>query len=308
MKTAFFVLVSLTLVVFCQPPVSCQSWELPSWMQTASNGRPIIRLDKSRFASGESVFFWVGVEAVNHGSIPKDDWNTCLLTITRPDGVAETHAVSWPVDGAVERGWEGGMGLFEKPQPGIYHLQFEFAGQKTEPASLVVEDLPLLKNIQANFVFGPAQAGGDVPVTFVVRNGSDQTIRFSHRDGVNGLVWVSISKTDKSYRSDSFYPALGLLDQDEPKLPAQGYTNFTWDMTEKVPTIVLAPGATYRQKLSLNAAFNEVNHDLPLTAGQYQVTFGTNLQVLIREADGVFAAFSPVYTAVTSSTVHTLNP
>ncbi len=308
MKTVLFVLVLFALLASCQPPASCQSLEAPSWMQAPSNGSPIIRLDKSRFASGENVFFWVGVEAVNHGTIPKAYWNTCRLVITRPDGVKQTQPVGWPTDGAVDRGWEGGSGLFEKPQPGVYQVQFEFAGQKTKPVSLVVEDLPLLKKIQASFVFGPAQADGDVPVTFVVRNDSSKTIRFSHRDGFNGLVWVSLAKIDKSYRSDSFYPASGLLDQDEPKLPNQGYMNFTWGGAEKVPTVVLTPGTTYRQKLSLNIAFNEANHNLPLTPGQYRVTFGTNLQVLIGEADGTFSAFSPVHLAVTGSTVHTLNP
>ena len=293
MKIMLFVL--FVLVISCQIPASCQNW------QAASDGKPIVRLDKSRFASGENVFFWVGVEAVNHGSIPKEYWNTCRLTITRPDGVTEAHAVSWPIDGMLDKGWVGGSGLFEKPQPGTYHLQFEFAGQKTEPVSLVVEDLPILKEIQASFVFGPARADGNVPVSFVVKNESSEIIRFSHRDGVNGLVWVSLVKKDKSYRSDGFYPASGLLDQDEPKLPTQGYTNFTWDMAEKVPTIVLDPGTAYRQQLSLNAAFNEANHNLPLTPGQYQVMFGTNLQVLIGEADGTLAAFSPVHIAVTIS-------
>ncbi len=164
MKIVFFAFFLFALSASCQPPASCQSWETPSWMQAPSNGSPIIRLDKSRFASGEDVFFWVGVEAVNHGSIPKSYWNTCRLTITRPDGATETQPVGWPLDGAVDRGWEGGSGLFEKPQPGTYHLQFEFAGQKTEPVSLVVEDLPLLKKIQASFVFGPAQSSGDAPV------------------------------------------------------------------------------------------------------------------------------------------------
>ncbi len=308
MKTVLFALVVFALLVSCQPPASCQSWETPSWMQASSDGKPIIRLDKSRFASGENVFFWVGVQAVNHGSIPKEDWNTCRLTITRPDGVRKTHPIGWPADGMVDKGWEGGMGLFEKPQPGVYHLQFEFAGQKTQPVSLTVEDLPILKKIQAGFVFGSAQANGEVPVTFVVKNGSSETIRFSHRDGFNGMVWVSLTKKDKSYSSNSFYPANGLLDQDEPQLPNQGYTNFTWDMAQKVPTVVIAPGMTYRQKLSMNDAFSEANHNLPLTPGQYQVTFGTNLQVLVGEADGALAAFSPVHIAVTDSTVHTLNP
>lgn len=52
MKIMLFVL--FALVISCQIPASCQNW------QAASDGKPIVRLDKSRFASGENVFSGLG--------------------------------------------------------------------------------------------------------------------------------------------------------------------------------------------------------------------------------------------------------
>lgn len=304
MKTSLLAFAALLALAALAAPA-------PSLAQSVPNGIPIVRVDKSRFASGEAVFFWVGVRAVNHGSIPKAYWNSCRLTITRPDGTKETRTVGWPIDGMVDRGWEGGSGLFEKPKPGTYEVSFEFAGQRSTPVSLVVGNLPILKQIKTDFVFGQASTSGtaqDTSVTFVVTSASDQTICFSHRDGVNGLVWVSLRKADRSYGSDFFYPAKALLDKDEPSLPNQSYENFTWEMARKVPTITLAPGKTYRQKLSLSAAFRENALGMTPMPGRYSVTFGTNLQVLIGEPNSAIAAFSPVHIPVTGTTAYTLAP
>src|SRR5215475_8009784 len=40
--------------------------------QSPPNGVPIIRLDKSRFVLGKSVFFWVGVESTSRAPILKE--------------------------------------------------------------------------------------------------------------------------------------------------------------------------------------------------------------------------------------------
>ncbi|HEY7182307.1 MAG TPA: hypothetical protein VIC84_12850, partial [Blastocatellia bacterium] len=105
------------------------------------NGVPIIRLDKSRFVLGESVFFWVGVEATSRDPIPKEYQNTCGLIITRPDGTSKTEPTGWPADGPEDRGWLGGAGLgANETQFGRYTLVFEFAGQRTALVSLFIED------------------------------------------------------------------------------------------------------------------------------------------------------------------------
>src|SRR5580704_18777872 len=110
--------------------------------------RPIIEFEKTHFASTEQVFFWLGVTAPNDYRIPQSLWNTCRLTITRPDGTQRIDVVGWPIDGMLDRGWRGGWGLrSEPPQVGRYVLVFEFAGRKTSPYSFTVEDIPIVKEI-----------------------------------------------------------------------------------------------------------------------------------------------------------------
>lgn len=290
----------------------------PVWAQTSPNGVPIVRLDKSIFASGEAVFFWVGVQADDHGAlIPREYRRTCRLIITRPDGTKRTEQVGWPIDGPEGSGWKGGWGLQERPQPGHYRLVFEFAGQKSAPATLTVEDLPVLKDIKADFVFGPplrTPGASDRPVTLTVHNNTDQTLRFPHRDGLNGLVSVSFAKSDGKYHGDGFYPADRLLDQDETKMPDRNVENFTWKDALEIPTITLKPGETYTQRLSLRAAIAQANKDwatsgsASIPSGQYRVTFSTTLQVLIGEAGGEFAAVSPLHVAVASAATCTVGP
>jgi hypothetical protein len=174
-----------------------------------------------------------------------------------------------------------------------------------------------LKDIKADFVFGPPPKllnGADTPVTLTVRNGTGQTLRFPHRDGVNGMVSFSLSKADGKFRSDGFYPPEQLLDQDEPKAPNHTVDNFTWKDAQEIPTVTLKPGETYTQRLSLHTAIAEANKNWATTgnvstpSGQYNVTFSTTLQVLIGEAGGEFAAVSPVHIPVASMTTCTVAP
>jgi hypothetical protein len=73
------------------------TWSAASNAQTAiMAARPIIELEKTRFASKEMVFFWVGVTAPDDYRIPANLWTTCRLTITRPDETQRTEVVGWP--------------------------------------------------------------------------------------------------------------------------------------------------------------------------------------------------------------------
>ena len=139
--------------------------------------------------------------------------------------------MSWPIDRPANSGWIGGWGLgTEKPQIGRYTLVMAFAGQKTAPATFTVEDVPILKQITASFVF-PAHAtfNPDSVVTLTVANRSDQTIRFPHPDGVNAMVGVDLILPNGSQSSD-FYPADKLLDANEPVAPNFSIDAFTWGL------------------------------------------------------------------------------
>jgi len=267
------------------------------------NGVPIIRLDKSRFALGESVFFWVGVEATSRAPIPKEYQNTCRLIITRPDGTSKTEPIGWPADGPEDSGWLGGWGWgSNETQPGRYTLAFEYAGQRTELVSLFVEDLPILKQIEAEFVFSRSGEGLAIPdgnVTLIVRNNSDQTLRFLQPGGFNSMVSVSLSKSDRSYRNDFFYPV--------ESLPAGGggpaitFDTFTWDVASRAPSVTIRPGETYHQEMPLRAALAEAAEGLSVHPGRYDVTFSTTLRILIGEKDGKWSEISPVRIPVSTT-------
>jgi hypothetical protein len=272
---------------------------------------PVIRLDKTRFALGESVFFWVGVEQKGDASIPKQYQDTCHLIITRPDGSQKVEEVSWPSEGPDDRGWIGGAGLGEdKVQLGRYKLVFEFAGQQTSPAYISMEDVPILKQVAANFTFGHS-GHNDAPldvhlptaetVTLYVHNGSNQALVFPRRGGLGRSVSVSINRADGGYANDFFFPDEKLLGENKSGEGAISYDVFSWDVAGEIPTIILQPGKTFRQQLSLQDAFDEADRGLHLDSGEYEVTFSTELQVLIGEKKGRWAEFSPVRIPVVST-------
>lgn len=72
---------------------------------------PVLRLEKSRYITGEAVRFWVGVKPKNSPTIPPELWKPCSLSVTRPDGTRKVDSVGWPVDGMVDHGWSGGWVL-----------------------------------------------------------------------------------------------------------------------------------------------------------------------------------------------------
>ena len=141
-RTVFLCCVLLSLVA---EPVAPRVMAAPEAQRPPTPARPIIELEKTRFASNEEVFFWVGVTAPDDYRIPRSLWTTCRLIITRPDGTKRIDVVGWPIDGMLDRGWRGGWGLRSEPlQIGRYVLVFEFAGQRTSPYSFTVEDIPIL--------------------------------------------------------------------------------------------------------------------------------------------------------------------
>jgi hypothetical protein len=264
------------------------------------DGVPTLRLDKTRFASRESIFFWVGVSAPDGGSVSHELGDTCRLTITRPDGTEKIERVGWPIDGPPDSGWLGGHTLGEASQIGTYTLVFEFAGQQTPPTSFTVEDVPILQSITAAFAFpsplilGPS--GGSV--TLAVHNGSAQTIRFPRRGESYGPVWMSFRKTDGHYSSSLQYPQRSLLTAADLASPGiSPDRSFTWDFLPKVRPITVGPGEDYMLQLPLAGAL-EQSGSLP--SGQYEVTCSTTLELFVGAADGRWAEFCPLRISVDS--------
>jgi hypothetical protein len=267
----------------------------------APKGVPTLRLGKARFASHESIFFWVGVSAPDRGSVSHELEDTCGLTITRPDGTEKIEPVGWPIDGPPDSGWLGGHTLGEPSQIGRYTLVFEFAGQQTPPAFVTVEDVPILEQITAAFWFPSplilGSSGGSV--TLAVHNGSGQTIRFPRRGESYGLVWMSFERTDGHYASSALYPQRLLLsarDLASPRISPD--RSFTWDFLPKVRPITVGPGEDYMLQLPLSGALEQPGS---LPSGQYEVRFSTTLELFVGTSDGQWAALCPLRISVDSS-------
>jgi hypothetical protein len=266
--------------------------------------RPIIELEKTRFASNEEVFFWVGVTAPDDYRIPRNLWTTCRLIITQPDGTERIDVGGWPIDGMLDRGWRGGRQLRSEPlQIGRYVLVFEFAGQKTSPYSFTVEDIPTLKLIAGEFVFpSPLLLGSpDASVTLTVRNDSSQTIRFPHRGVMFGHVWVELNKTIGERWSSSFaVPESVLLEASGIERSTIAEDRFSWSLADRVPTIVLAPGHIYQLRLPLSAVLRGHGGSGTIPPGEYDIRLSTIVQMLVGEQDGSWADLSPIRLNITS--------
>jgi len=292
-KWPIAVLVGLWVLTF-SPTTQAQSPPTPA--------RPTLELDKTRFASNEEVFFWVGVTAPDDYRIPKRLWTTCRLIITRPDGTQRIDVVGWPVDGPLDRGWRGGWGLRSEPlQIGRYVLVFEFAGQKTSPYSFTIEDVPILKEITGEFMFPSPLLSPDASVMLTVRNHSSQTIRFPHRGVMLEQVWVGLNKTTGEKWSSSFpVPEPVLLKAAGIERSTIAEDRFSWTLAGRVPTIVLVPGDIYRLELPLSAVLAGHAGSQPIPVGEYDVRLSTIVQMLVGQRDGSWADLSPIRLNITS--------
>lgn len=271
---------------------------------------PLLEFDKTRFALGEAVFFWVGVTTTDGSVITAGVRGTCCeLTIVRPDGTQRVERIPWPVgDGSNKGGWRGGMGLGEPPQLGRYTAVLDVDGHRTPERAFTVEDVPLLKQITARFDFPSPLVLGTHPgiATLVIKNHSAETLQFAKRAG--GLTPVSVSVRQPGvWGSDGFFPDSVLVQASGLSAAPTMWPSsdrFDWDAAKWYPSVTLAPGQTYRLDLPLSAALDQVNHGAsPMPPGQYEIQLWTNLDLLIGAPGGPFADLCPVRLAVTSTAV-----
>ena len=246
---------------------------------------PILRLEKPKYLLGESIRFWVGVEAGGSGTIPRDLRKPCSLTIMDPDGSTEIQSIAWPMDGNPDQGWSGGWGI-KAEEPGLYELQLECSGIHTERIPLVVEENEIFHEIRATFDFakpGPIKLGeARIPVVFSVTNDSAFPIRFPQRGVMMEEISISVKRDSPPYRADFFYPWEKLT-----QFPLSPDT-YTWDVAGKLPSVTLEPGKRFEQRLALEDAYQLKE------PGNYTITFSTVVSVLVGDEQGPPASFGPV--------------
>jgi hypothetical protein len=187
----------------------------------------------------------------------------------------------------------GGCGLGDKPvEPGRYILVFECDGVKTPPTELVVVQNNVLRQIKAEFRFerkGLVSMDTPVPMVLTVENGTRTTIRFPQRGANMEGVTLSIDRKEPASSAGLFYPW--------EKLCQSNVTvdTYTWDAVSSIPSVVLRPGEHFEQRFLLKDAYS------PDRAGDYEITIGTVLSILVGEKKGEFADMCPIRVPVTAS-------
>lgn len=255
-----------------------------SGQSTAQVIHPVLRLEKPKYLLGESIRFWVGAEPDGSGPIPDDLRKPCSLTVTKPDSHTEFQTIGWPKDGSPDWGWTGGWGI-KAEAPGLYRLELECGGQRTEPVPLMVEEDEILHQLKATFEFeksGPIEPGVRVPVVFSVVNDSAYPVRFPQRGVMMEGISISVKRDFPAYRSDFFYPWEKLR-----QVPISPDT-YRWDSAAKIPSITLEPGKRFEQRLALEDAYQ---FEEP---GDYIVTFSTAISVLVGDEQGPYANLCPI--------------
>ncbi len=254
---------------------------------------PVLRLEKPRYVEGEAIRFWVGVTPKNSTVIPEELRKPCSLSITKPDGARTVESVGWPVDGMLDHGWSGGWGFGEeKVEPGRYLLILECSGEKTPRVELIVARSEILDQIKAEFRFerdGAITKGTQVPVVLAVQNGSQAIIRFPQRGVMMEGVSLRIVRKVPAFQSDLFFPWEKL--SHSSVMP----DTYTWDVASEIPAVVLQPGEHFEQRFLLEDAYSFDR------AGDYEISFGTVLSVLVGEKNGQFADLCPIRLPVTAS-------
>jgi hypothetical protein len=290
------------LLVFLQSPTP-----QPTAQTTA---RPALEFEKTRFAAGERVFFWLitARDPKDDKPIPRTLMDSGRVIFTRPDGTERVDKVGAPmdgmgIDGPGDMGWKGGWELRDAPiQLGQWGVVYEFAGVRTKPVTFTVEDWPILKDIHAAFEFSNALVLEDSKaiVTLVVRNDSSETIRFVQPGQNNNFVSFQISKP--GWGSSGFVPESVLADASGHKHVPMSIDRLDWDAIGRFPSVALAPGESYRLKLSLTEAIGGARAVEKVPDGSYNLRFATELQLLVGERNGRWNDFVPVRLRTESAT------
>jgi hypothetical protein len=96
-------------------------------------------------------------------------------------------------------------------------------------------------------------------------------------------------------------PSKVLADASGHRMRPDSVDTFTWEAVKWFPTVKLPPGAEFRLRLPVARTVRSLNSSR-ISAGEYDVTFKTQLELLVGEADGRWKDFAPIRLVVTSTT------
>lgn len=255
---------------------------------------PTLQLEKPVYVAGESVRFWVGVNS--EVDIPEAFRSSCILHIVRPDGSRIDRHESWPIDGATSRSWKGGDGIGEQaPSPGRYVVSFEFAGRKTADQAFEIVENPLLRSIEARFVFYDIGSGGihARAASLHVENRTGRVLRYAKLGLYGSEVWLNVKEFQPPSTVSVSVPRSALPRASE--IPSFSFEKLDWGNRAKWPMIALPDGGSADREIALQSAYSFRD------GREYEVTIGTVLTVFVGERDDPDAQLFPLRIPVSAS-------
>jgi len=307
--------------VFVIPALLCL-WlsQNPTTQPEPQTARPSLEFDKTRFAVGERIFFWIVTtkDPEDDSAMPMALMGSARVLFTRPDGTERVDVVSQPIDVSnIPRhpSWKGrsltkgGHTLRDDPiQLGRWTVVYEFRGVRSEPITFTVEEWPVLHDIHASFEFSTPVLLGDrnAFVTCVVWNDSKETIRFVQPGQNTNYVTYQLQKP--GWGLSGFVPERVLA-------AAAGHAHrpFTidrldWDAVRRFPNVTLAPGQSYRLRLRVTDALGGKAAVAKIPDGDYDLRFFAEWQLLIGAPNGRWQDFLPIRLMAESATTASRNP
>lgn len=274
----------------------------------ATSARPVVELLKGRYALGEPVWFWVGVERDVDDRRPiAPSLISFRLIVTPPDGVERVEQVGpdcgfcGVIDNPGDTGWTRNYFLIGgTAQLGRWQIATESAGRRSKPQSFVVEEVPLLKDIRAELMFASPVVVGST-ATLVVRNQSSEVVRFP----LPGQHGTSVNvRLDRAGGGSAFVsvPPTWLPKHVDP----QGYISIhvgglTWGYARDNSVMAtVPPKGTYELTLPIAQAIVDSNR--PIAPGEYTVTLSTQLDIFPGEPNGPWKDIAPIRISVSAAT------
>lgn len=300
--------VALSIIVVC-PMKQTQAADDEAEKPAEETAKPVaitaaLHWLKPQYVLGDDILFLVSMEAAENGRLP-DPYPSWVVTIYRPDGTTFQRHSSPQIGGMVHAQSQSvGCGFPDKEiEPGKYRLELRVEGaEEIARGETEIIEWDGFDKIEAGFRFhkqGKIAAGAHVPITFWVRNGTDQTIRFPIRAYPHmGAISGSVTRTDEHWHRTFWYPVEKLLGPGEKKFTTSR-DRFTWGNLAVIPAIVLRPGETFERRLSLEDTYNDEWRLQP--GAEYEISFSTRLDLLVGEPDGALAPASPMRKRIHSS-------
>ncbi len=262
----------------------------------ANLGAPFLELEKPTYLDNESITLWVGVSSTSE--ISENLWQSCILHIVWPDGQKRDMPVSWPIDGAISRGWKGGWQLpAESQMPGSYTVAFEFAGTRTPQQHFTILKNPFADTFRAEWIFMNTSSGSvhSLGALLRIENRTGRVVRLAEPGLPGSEVSMSVKQVNPPSQESFFMPLSAFAMP--PTIPnfSPATVTLTWNYLSRWSIIPLTPGDSVERTFLPEAAYHFRENNV------YEVTLYAVLTVFVGERTDADSELYPLRIPVSAT-------